>query len=94
MLQWYDILNQQTNFTRIVNANGVRDNEVNAINSYAMLHVSYRLNLFGGRNGGRGEGRRGRGGWGGDRPPGGFPGGDFPGGGFPGGGFGGGDRPF
>ena len=94
MLQWYDILNQQTNFTRIVNANGVRDNEVNAINSYAMLHVSYRLNLFGGRNGGRGEGRRGRGGWGGNRPPGGFPGGDFPGGGFPGGGFGGGDRPF
>ena len=94
MLQWYDILNQQTNFTRIVNANGIRDNEVNAINSYAMLHVSYRLNLFGGRNGGRGEGRRGRGGWGGDRPPSGFPGGDFPGGGFPGGGFGGGDRPF
>ena len=85
MLQWYDILNQQTNFTRIVNANGIRDNEVNAINSYAMLHVSYRLNLFGGNNGrGRGEGRRGRGGWGGD----------FPGGGFPGGGFGGGDRPF
>ena len=88
MLQWYDILHQQTNFTRVVNANGVRDNEVNAINSYAMLHVSYRLNLFGSRNGGgRGEGRRGRGGWGGDRPPGDFPGGGFPGGGFPGGGF-------
>ena len=52
MLQWYDILHQQTNFSRTVNANGWRDQEVNAITSYAMLHVSYRLNFFGGRNGG------------------------------------------
>jgi hypothetical protein len=76
MLQWYDILHQQTNFSRTVNANGWRDQEVNAITSYAMLHVSYRLNFFGGRNGGgdrRGgfrdndwrEGNNGpRGGWG------------------------------
>ena len=49
MLQWYDILHEQTNFTRTVNANGWRDQEVNAITSYAMLHVSYRLNFFGGR---------------------------------------------
>ena len=64
MLQWYDILRQQTNFSRTVNANGWRDQEVNTITSYAMLHVSYRLNLFGSGNGdGRGEGRR-RGGWG------------------------------
>ena len=70
MLQWYDILHEQTNFSRTVNANGWRDSEVNAITSYAMLHVSYRLNLFGGggnRGGGRGgdgdgEGRGGRGG--------------------------------
>ena len=66
MLQWYDILHQQTNFSRTVNANGWRDQEVNAITSYAMLHVSYRLNFFGGGNGdgrgeGRGEGRWGRG---------------------------------
>ena len=83
MLQWYDILAQQTNFTRTVNANGWRDQEVNAITSYAMLHVSYRLNFFGGRNGG-GNNRQGRNfdreGFGG-RGGGGFPGG--------GGGFGG-----
>ena len=60
MLQWYDILREQTNFTRTVNANGWRDQEVNTITSYAMLHVSYRLNFFGGRNG------EGRGGF--DRP--------------------------
>ena len=56
MLQWYDILAQQTNFSRNVTANGWRDSEVNAITSYAMLHVSYRLNFFGGSN------NRGRGG--------------------------------
>ena len=57
MLQWYDILHEQTNFTRTVTANGWTDREVNAITSYAMLHVSYRLNLFGGRNNSGGEGR-------------------------------------
>ena len=90
MLQWYDILRQQTNFSRTVNANGWRDQEVNAITSYAMLHVSYRLNFFGGGNGGPGGGRGGRGGrrgWG--EGPGGFGGfGGGPGGGP--GGFGGG----
>ena len=56
MLQWYDMLHEQTNFSRTVNANGWRDTEVNAITSYAMLHVSYRLNFFGGGSqGGRGE---------------------------------------
>ena len=84
MLQWYDILHQQTNFSRTVNANGWRDQEVNTITSYAMLHVSYRLNLFGaGNDGGRGDGPRGRrGGWG-DRPR-----------GWGGGGFGGGRPAF
>lgn len=62
MLQWYDILHQQSNFSRTVNANGWTDREVNAITSYAMLHVSYRLNFFGGNNGGGG-----RGDWGGGR---------------------------
>ena len=77
MLQWYDILHEQTNFSRTVNANGWRNTEVNAITSYAMLHVSYRLNFFGGGGesgrggnrewGDRGErrGRRDRGDWGG-----------------------------
>ena len=90
MLQWYDILREQTNFSRTVNANGWRDQEVNAITSYAMLHVSYRLNFFGGNNNrGEGGGRGGRwGGEGGDRPRG---GGGFGGRGG-GGGFGGGGR--
>lgn len=59
MLQWYDILCQQTNFTRNVTANGWTDREVNAITSYAMLHVSYRLDLFGGKKGGGSRGRNG-----------------------------------
>ena len=94
MLQWYDILGQQTNFTRNVTANGWTDREVNAITSYAMLHVSYRLNFFGGRNGGNGERR----GWGEDNGErggrirnGGQRGGGFVGGGRSGGGFGGGN---
>jgi hypothetical protein len=70
MLQWYDILSEQSNFSRTVNANGWRDQEINAITSYAMLHISYRLNFFGGRNSGGGrlggrEGGMGRGGVGG-----------------------------
>ena len=63
MLQWYDILREQTNFTRTVNANGWTDREVNAITTYAMVHLSYRLNFFGGSGNNRGE----RGGWGNDR---------------------------
>ena len=71
MLQWYDILAKQSNFSRTVNANGWTDREVNAITSYAMLHVSYRLNLFGGSQAGDHGERRGRerrdSGWGGER---------------------------
>ena len=85
MLQWYDILNQQTNFTRTVNANGWRDQEVNAITSYAMLHVSYRMNFFGGR---------GSSGWGGGPDGEGGRRGGFGGGGGRGGGFGGGGGGF
>ncbi len=89
MLQWYDILHEQTNFSRTVNANGWRDTEVNAITSYAMVHISYRLNLFGGNNGG-GRGGRGFGerGFGGGGPGGrGFGGGGQRGGGGGGRGF-------
>ena len=67
MLQWYDILREQTNFNRTVNANGWRDQEVNSITSYAMLHVSYRMNFFGGRNGGGRGGDWDREAFGGDR---------------------------
>jgi hypothetical protein len=58
MLQWYDILHEQSNFSRTVNANGWTDREVNSITSYAMLHLTYRLNVFGGRQSARGGGRR------------------------------------
>ena len=97
MLQFYDILNEMSNFSRSINAMRRSDTSYNSINSYAMLHVVYRMNLFGSREARRGMrgrnfggfpgmpdgggGRGGRGGFGGGR-----------GGGFGGGGFGGGGR--
>ena len=89
-LEFYDILGQQSNFTRTLNAMMRSDSESNAINSYVMLRVNYRLNLFGSkearqamRGGPDGEGRgpRGEGGGRGNRGSG--------RGGFGGGGFGG-----
>lgn len=76
MLQFYDLLHNQSNLSRSISASMRSDTEFNSINSYAMLHVNYRLNLFGGRNAmhdgpgfGPGNGPRGqRGGFGG-RPP-------------------------
>ena len=50
MLQFYDILRQQSTFSRAISATSRTDTEYNAINSYAMLHVIYRLNLFGGKD--------------------------------------------
>ena len=94
-LQFYDILQQQSTVSSILNAMQRSDTEYNAITSYAMVHVIYRLNLFGGMSNMRGPG--GRGGRGGQGGPGGFGGGrgGRGGGGFGGGrgGFGGG-RPF
>ena len=94
-LQFYDVLNQKSSFTNSVSASGYTDSWSNGINSYAMLHVIYRFNAFGGKNA-----RGGRGGFGGPGgmpgpPPGGFGGGGRGGrggapGGAPGGGFGGG----
>ena len=67
--QMYDILRRQSTFSRAVTAMQRTDTEYNAITSYAMLHVIYRLNLFGGkaaREGMRGlGGPGGRGGFGG-----------------------------
>ena len=53
-LQFYDILQQQSNFSRTISAMARTDNEYNAITSYAMLHVIYRINLFGTREARRG----------------------------------------
>ena len=87
-LQLYDILRQQSTVSSIMTASQRSDTEYNAVTSYAMLHVIYRLNLFGGGGGffgGRGPGgpggpggrggRGGRGGFGGGGPRGGGPGG-------------------
>ena len=48
-LNFYDILGQQSNYERWVNATGRSDTRYNSVNSYAMLHVRYRLNVFGGK---------------------------------------------
>lgn len=48
-VQFYDILHQQSNLTRSINAMSRTDTEYNSINSYIMFHASYRLNLFGGK---------------------------------------------
>ena len=89
-LQLYDILHQQSTISHMISASQRSDTEYNAITNYAMLHVIYRLNLFGGGGGfgfgggprGGGPGGRG-GGFGGPRGGGGGRGG------FGGGGFGG-----
>ena len=95
-VQFYDILGQQSNVSRVINATMRSDTQYNTVNSYFMVHFIYRLNLFGDKEsrsemrsrmserGGRPELPMG----GGDHPMrGGFGG---PGGGFggPGGGFG------
>lgn len=78
-LQFYDILHQQSSFSRTINAMMRSDTEYNTVNSYAMLHVVYRMNAFGGRDARRGMGGPG---FGGGRPGGGGFGGGRPGGGF------------
>ena len=80
------IWNAQLSFSRAISAMGRTDTEYNSITSYGMLHVIYRLNLFGG-------GKNPFFGGGGPGGPGGRPGGGRPGGGRPGG-FGGGGRRF
>ena len=47
--QIYDILHQQSNVSRTINAQMRSDSWNNAINSYCMVHFIYRLNLFGGK---------------------------------------------
>lgn len=78
-LQLYDILHQQSNISRSVDALYRRDSETNAIYNYCMFTLSYRFNNTAGseeKQGGRREGMRGYG-----MPPGG-PGGGMPPGGM------------
>ncbi len=70
-LQWYDMLRQRSNISRTISATMRSDSYTNAINSYFMVHVIYRLNLMGnkqarGQMGGPGMGGPG-GGFGGGR---------------------------
>lgn len=53
-LQMFDILKQQSNINSSANANRRSDTETNGINSYAMLTVNYRMNLFGSKEARRG----------------------------------------
>ena len=87
-LEFYDLLHQQSNFSRSITAMSRNDVEYNSITSYVMLRVNYRLNLFGTREARQGMGR-GMGGMGGGGNRGGNRGGGF-GGGFGGGRGGGG----
>ena len=59
MLEFKDILCEQSNFSRSINANSRNDTEYNSINSYVMLKLEYRLNMFGGRKSGRNTRRNG-----------------------------------
>lgn len=76
--EMYDILKQQSNISRSLTADTRSVSEYNGINSYCMLHIIYRLNIFGnkaarqGMQGGHGFGGPGggaRGGFGGGRRP-------------------------
>ena len=86
MLQFYDLLRNQSNVSRAINAIQSSDTRYNSINSYVMLHLVYRLNIFGGKQAreskrpGGPEGPGSHGVHGGERPRGGF--GPPPGGGF------------
>ena len=46
-LQFYDLLQKQSNISRTINSMMRSDTEYNAINNYVMLHAIYRLNIFG-----------------------------------------------
>ena len=89
-IQFYDILKNMSNYSRSFSDIQRSDVEYNTINSYIMLHIIYRINIFGNRESRQGQFGPGRGGF-----PG--PGGQGGRGGYPGGGrggFGGGRPPF
>lgn len=81
-LQFYDILQEQSNISRTINAMMRSDSWTNAINSYFMVHFIYKLNIFNGSKGSNEKAKEG------DRPmPPMGPGGNMPrnggGGGMP-----------
>ena len=76
-LQFYDILQQQSNVSRTLSATMRSDSWTNAINSYFMVHFIYRLNIFNGSSKSDGDSDR--------RRPDGMPDGERPSGPPPGG---------
>ncbi|MCF0254260.1 MAG: sodium-dependent transporter [Duodenibacillus sp.] len=54
-IQWYDILRQRSNVSRMINAQMRSDYWSNAINAYFMVHLQYRLNIFGGKKGNKND---------------------------------------
>lgn len=75
-LQWNDILQNRSNISRSIDAYRCSDSRYNAIYSYGMLHLIYKLNIFGGKNANGTDNARGmgdfwRGGPGGPGGPGG-----------------------
>lgn len=48
--EWNDILQKRSNISRTLTAMQSSDSEYNSIYSYGMLHVIYKLNIFGGKN--------------------------------------------
>lgn len=55
-LQMYDLLHRQSTISRTINAMSRSDVEYNAITNYAMLHVIYKMNAFGGKGARQGMG--------------------------------------
>jgi hypothetical protein len=53
---WYDILGERSNISRSISATMRSDTQTNAIYSYVMFKVSYKLNLLGGQNSHSGRG--------------------------------------
>lgn len=49
-LEWNDILQNRSNVSRVLTAMQSSDTSYNSIYSYGMLHVIYKLNIFGGKN--------------------------------------------
>lgn len=54
-LQFYDILQRQSNVSRTINAMMRSDSWNNSINSYCMVHFIYKLNIFNGSKAGKGN---------------------------------------
>lgn len=48
--EWNDILQKRSNISRTITAMQSSDTEYNSIYSYGMLHIIYKLNIFGGKN--------------------------------------------